>query len=256
MRRLGALAVPARPKSSELALPESAMNREATAEARQGKVGARLHWFYHLFQRRTMLNNSSRRFALVGSGIALSALCAAVALAATVDCAGGGPRCEGTNEPDTIYGSDNKDEIFAKGAPDNVYGFSADDISHGGGGDDLLSETSGGGKDTMFGDGGSDDMQSGLLGDELYGGDDGELFMNGEEGSDLVAGQDGADIMRGEEGDDTLLGGRGNDSINAAVNESEGGRDTVDCGKGSNDSATVNPNDDVTRCDGNVTVEV
>jgi Ca2+-binding RTX toxin-like protein len=60
--------------------------------------------------------------------------------------------------------------------------------------------------------------------------------------------------MHGEEGDDTLRGGRGNDTIDASGNESPGGRDKVDCGKGNNDTASVNPNDRVRHCDGNVTV--
>jgi hypothetical protein len=60
--------------------------------------------------------------------------------------------------------------------------------------------------------------------------------------------------MEGDQGDDTLLGGRGNDSINAASDETTNDNDKVDCGKGNNDAATVNANDDVRRCDGNVTV--
>jgi hypothetical protein len=55
--------------------------------------------------------------------------------------------------------------------------------------------------------------------------------------------------MEGEEGDDTLLGGRGNDDIDAADDESTNGNDEVDCGRGANDVAVVDGNDDVRRCE-------
>jgi hypothetical protein len=67
-------------------------------------------------------------------------------------------------------------------------------------------------------------------------------------------GDRGSDWMEGEQGDDVMNGGRGNDFLDAANDESAGGRDKVDCGKGNNDEAEVNANDDVRRCDGNVTV--
>jgi len=109
----------------------------------------------------------------------------------------------------------------------------------------------------MFGEGGDDPyIAGGDKGDEIYGGSGDEAGLYGDEGSDLVAGGDGGDYLEGEEGDDILRGGGGADNLNAAENESPNGNDKVDCGRGSNDSATVNLNDDVRRCDGNVTVVI
>jgi Ca2+-binding RTX toxin-like protein len=213
----------------------------------------------------TSINDGRTRVALAAALVTgAMALCAAVALADNISCAGDGPRCEGTNNADNITGTDNRDEIFAKGGPDTVQGRGGPDTYHGGGGGDTLYETDFSGttapaRDTMFGEGGNDlYIAGGLKGDEIYGGsgDDGNgsgsgLF--GDEGGDLVAGGDGTDTMYGEQGDDDLRGGRGNDNIDANVNESTNGNDKVDCGPGNNDTATVDPNDDFRRCE-NVTV--
>jgi Ca2+-binding RTX toxin-like protein len=222
-----------------------------------------------------MLNKSSRRLALVGSGVTLAALFAAVALAATVSCAGGGPVCEGTNQPDDITGTNNRDVIFAKKGSDRVEARSGKDELNGQGGGETLLEGENGnddyfggngadvlsesgdhtGKDRMFGGDDPDYLEGGLESDELHGGGGSErdaiepAGMYGDAGNDDIFGEGGRDAMEGEEGDDELFGGRKNDFIDAKDDESVDGRDKVNCGRGGNDVALVNENDQVTNCE-------
>ena len=83
-----------------------------------------------------------------------------------------------------------------------------------------------GGPDRIFGLGGSD-----------------RLF--GDRGNDRLVGGPGNDALNGGGGTDTFKGGKGKDTIKAA----DGKKETVDCGKGSNDEATVDDNDAVTGCE-------
>jgi hypothetical protein len=52
-------------------------------------------------------------------------------------------------------------------------------------------------------------------------------------------------VLNGGGGTDTFKGGKGKDTIKAA----DGKKETVDCGKGTNDKATVDDNDAVTGCE-------
>lgn len=59
---------------------------------------------------------------------------AMVALAATVNCSDSEnpPRCEGTNEADTIHGTPERDLVLADGGNDRVYGYGGSDAIGGG----------------------------------------------------------------------------------------------------------------------------
>ena len=136
--------------------------------------------------------------------------------------------------------------MLARGGPDTY---------HGGPGADELEEDPGTGKDTIFGDGGDDRAEGGPKGDLIKGGDgDDSAGLYRRPGRRRDQRPEGRRFPAGRQGDDTLRGGRGNDTIDAASQESANGQDKVDCGKGANDQATVDANDDVRRCDGNVTV--
>ena len=215
------------------------------------------------------------------AGAAASAcvtLCVGVALAADVDCAGGGVNCEGTPGPDLITGSSQRDLIFGKGGGDEAYGGPANDVIHGqlgndngdlglngGNGDDLiygedgrdyLSETDSTGRDRMIGGPGDDiQMEGGPEGDFISGGpgDEGDAAkldtdMFGDQGPDRIYGGRGRDALEGEEGADKMFGGRGNDFIDAA-NDDAGAVDIVRCGKGKNDVAEVGSEDVVSGCE-------
>jgi Ca2+-binding RTX toxin-like protein len=80
--------------------------------------------------------------------------------------------------------------------------------------------------------------------DRLYGlaGDD---TLSGLAGKDLLEGGPGDDTLAGGPGRDTLRGGTGNDTITAADRVAE----TVDCGPGRKDRATVDRVDRVKGCE-------
>jgi RTX calcium-binding nonapeptide repeat (4 copies) len=83
-----------------------------------------------------------------------------------------------------------------------------------------------------------------IAGDRIsaFGGDD---TVNGRAGADCLFGGRGDDKLNGGKGSDVLSGGRGNDRINARDKQ----RDVVNCGKGRNDRATVDENDNVKGCE-------
>jgi Ca2+-binding RTX toxin-like protein len=78
--------------------------------------------------------------------------------------------------------------------------------------------------------------------------------LSGGAGNDSLSGEAGRDGLDGGAGNDKLNGGRdknsykagaGNDSVNARNRKKE----TVDCGSGRKDSATVDRNDKVKGCE-------
>ncbi len=89
-----------------------------------------------------------RKIVVLLASIALAALLACgVALAATVNCAGAGERCEGTEEDDRLHGSSDgefitggggDDTIYARGGNDTVRDIKGRNRAYGGGGDDRL----------------------------------------------------------------------------------------------------------------------
>ncbi len=84
----------------------------------------------------------------------------------------------------------------------------------------------------------------GTKGRDLGAGGRGNDRLNGRGGKDCVAGEGGKDRVSGGGGKDKLTGGGGKDTLKAA----DGAADKVDCG-GGKDSATVDPDDEVRRCE-------
>jgi Ca2+-binding RTX toxin-like protein len=158
-------------------------------------------------------------------------------LAFTTYVAGCAASTAGTAGPDTLIGTDGSNSFDGKGG---------DDFIDGQAGQDCLSGS--GGSDTVAGGDGIDSLSGGAGGDILSGGGAGDA-IDGGDGGDQIEGGGGSDTLVGGAGTDTILGDAGNDVISAA----DGQRDTVDCGSGASDSATVDGKDSVSNCE-NVTV--
>jgi Ca2+-binding RTX toxin-like protein len=109
-------------------------------------------------------------------------------------------------------------------------------------GNDKLS--GGDGNDALYGAGGRDSLSGGKGNDRLLGGA-GNDRLKGDVGRDRLDGGAGNDRLDGGKSANSLTGGSGNDSLTAR----NGKRDTVDCGSGRRDSATVDRTDKVRRCE-------
>jgi Ca2+-binding RTX toxin-like protein len=125
-------------------------------------------------------------------------------------------------------------------------------------GNDVLNGL--GGNDTLFGDACNDktklvsDAAAGTDGNDKLGGGDGNDTLYGAGGNDALSGGKGKDRLFGGGGDDKLTGGpgvnrynggAGNDSLSAK----NGAKETVDCGAGKKDRATVDRGDKVKGCE-------
>lgn len=97
-------------------------------------------------------------------------------------------------------------------------------------GPDLLRGTSA--QDTIKGRGGNDDLRGRDHRDELRGGP----------GNDLVYGMKGADTVIGGVGEDDLYGGPQNDKLRSV---GDADPDTINCGTGADDIATIGSGDAV-----------
>src|SRR3954454_8478321 len=136
----------------------------------------------------------------------------------------------GTSGADLLCGLFGNDTINGLAGNDTLWGdacgklarVSAADVLRDG--NDTLS--GGGGNDSLYGAGGKDSLRGGRGSDKLFGGA-------------------GDDTLKGEAGSDRLDGGAGNDSINARDRR----KDTVNCGSGRRDTATVDRADKVRGCE-------
>jgi hypothetical protein len=133
-------------------------------------------------------------------------------------------RHTGTDLAETIIGTIAGDRINALGGSDTVNGLGGADCVAGGGESDKL--TGGDGADTLTGGDGADRLVGGSGRDRLNGGDD-------------------ADRLSGGSGTNRYSAGDGNDTVNSV----NGNRETVNCGAGTKDRATVDRNDRVRRCE-------
>jgi Ca2+-binding RTX toxin-like protein len=102
----------------------------------------------------------------------------------------------------------------------------------------------GDGNDTLYGAGGKDALTGGRGNDRLFGGA-GDDSLKGETGKDSLDGGAGNDKLDGGRDKNSFKGGAGNDSINARNKK----KDSVDCGSGKKDKATVDRSDKVKRCE-------
>ncbi len=138
--------------------------------------------------------------------------------------------------------------IEANGGDDTVFGDLCDvkarlaGAQAGAGGDDTLN--GGTGNDSLYGAGGADKLLGGDGDDKLFGG----------AGNDSLAGGKGKDALDGGKGDDKLTGGpdvnsyrggSGDDTVNARNAK----RETIDCGAGRKDAASVDRADRVKGCE-------
>jgi hypothetical protein len=125
-------------------------------------------------------------------------------------------------------------------------------------GDDKIS--GGGGNDALFGDACNEKVKS------IFGaaaGTDGNDTLNGDDGNDTLYGAGGNDTLNGGKGNDKLFGGRGNDKLNGGpgtngytggpgndtINARNGKKETIDCGPGKKDSASVDRKDKTKGCE-------
>ncbi|MEA2481117.1 MAG: hypothetical protein QOJ07_3039 [Thermoleophilaceae bacterium] len=124
-------------------------------------------------------------------------------------------------------------------------------------GNDTLSGL--GGNDTLWGDRCNDKLKS-VTGAAAKDGND---KLSGGDGNDKLYGAGGNDVLSGGKGNDKLYGGGGNDKLtggpgvntysggagNDTLNAQNGKKETVDCGPGKKDKATVDKHDKVKGCE-------
>ena len=143
---------------------------------------------------------------------------------------------------DALTGTARADTLCGLGGPDLIDGGAGDDTLFGdacpGGakvseGNDRI--RGGAGNDKLFGQGGNDSLDGGAGNDSLDGGT----------GRDKLVGGTGNDKLNGGKGRNSYSGGGGNDRI-SAVN---GTVETINCGAGRKDSASVDRKDKVKGCE-------
>jgi hypothetical protein len=125
----------------------------------------------------------------------------------------------GTNGRDTIVGTPASEKACGRGGADTI------DLR---GGNDVLYGGSCGPRNPLA-------ARIGAV----------ELSAAAADGGDILKGGRGNDFLSGGRGKDVYRAGPGNDTVRAA----DGVKETVDCGKGKNDRATVDKADDVSGCE-------
>ncbi len=187
-------------------------------------------------------------------------LVSGMAWAITKDCRAGADYCMGTNDPDTLDGSEEGDKIYGKNANDRLFGNGGNDTLRGG--EDNDTEKGGAGRDNLgSGEPGDDKLYGGAQADHIvdysydYAADTDDLnVLSGGGGDDYLYGHNRLD---GGPGDDdieavsqsggfaeggaaprTLTGGSGNDHIvsteryDDTIYARDGERDRISCGGG------------------------
>ena len=145
---------------------------------------------------------------------------------------GGGP----TNGDDVLTGTSAADRICGLLGNDTIRGLAGNDTLFGDRCDDVLRlQAVRDGNDRLFGGAGSD---------RLFGAGGNDL-LDGGGGNDRLVGGGGNDRLIGRGGRNSYSGGGGNDTISAA----NGRRETIVCGGGRRDRATVDRRDRVRGCE-------
>ncbi|HEX8743960.1 MAG TPA: thrombospondin type 3 repeat-containing protein [Thermoleophilaceae bacterium] len=155
----------------------------------------------------------------------------------------------GTNAAETICGLLGSDTINGLGGNDTLFGDTCNDTTKLLAGAQLATEggdkiDGGDGDDTIFGAGGNDKLSGGRGNDKVSGGDGNDSLKGGDDKDSLDGGR-GNDKLSGGKGKNKYSGGSGNDAIDAR----NGVKETVNCGKGSKDAATVDRSDSVKGCE-------
>jgi hypothetical protein len=220
-----------------------------------------------------------------------------VALAITKDCPTYNPntnkgKCIGTNEADTLRGTETTNYMEGRGGPDTLRGSGSLDFLAGGPGRDALKGGSGG--DNYFypeGNWGNDVITDTAISSSdptvgnlvSFGGVAAGLTINlksdpaspevketlgtrtinwdgdviniayGGSGSDAITGNEAVNYIRGSTGGDSISGREGNDLI--VVSDDNAGGDTVDCGENAGGDA-VSPDNDTVRYNSSDTLPV
>ena len=155
----------------------------------------------------------------------------------------------GTAGPDSLCGLLGDDTISGLLGNDTIFGDACNDRAKAlfgaqaaTDGDDNISGDDG--NDSLYGAGGRDRLRGGRGKDRLFGGD-GNDTLEGGDGRDALDGGRGVDKLAGGKDVNSYKGGAGNDSINAR----NGKKETVDCGPGKKDSASVDRADRARGCE-------
>jgi Ca2+-binding RTX toxin-like protein len=189
----------------------------------------------------------SKMVLLLASMFLTMVLVSGIAWAVTRNCEAGADFCVGTNQDDTLNGSDVRDRIYGKDGDDHMLGNDGNDGFSGGRGADTISGGDGldnlnesGGADRLYGGGGDDDLTDLSFNNgvddknRLYGGggDDeliGQVKLYGGSGDDTLeaGGFDSTPTtLDGGAGLDRIFGSGSPDTVFAQ----DGERDTVTCG--------------------------
>lgn len=171
--------------------------------------------------------------ATVPAAIAVLAVFAAVAFAATIDGEDKSENLRGTNQPDTINANGGNDKVTARKGADTVNGGLGNDLLFGGFGNDTVD--GGDGDDKLHGGHGNDTQNGGAGNDTIYAGR-GVDVSNGGDGNDRLWALARADTRKA--GVDTLDGGNGDDVFRTR----DGEADVITCGEG-NDTAFLDRKD-------------
>lgn len=131
----------------------------------------------------------------------------------------------GTQENDSLGGSDEIDLILGLEGDDSLSGGDSGDTLNGGDDDDLLQ--GGNQNDSLLGEDGTDTLDGGNGNDTLSGGNgqdeligqDGDDSLSGDDGNDRLEGGDGDDTLNGNSDNDTMIGGSGRDNLNGAFGD-------------------------------------
>jgi Ca2+-binding RTX toxin-like protein len=176
----------------------------------------------------------------------------------------GGDACDADDDNDGVADAGDANPLDptrswspATASADSITGSAGADLICGLGGNDIINGL--GGDDTIFGDACNDvaklhAAQAGVDGNDKLIGGDGNDRLYGAGANDTLRGNAGNDRLYGGGGNDTLDGGRGRNSYSGGAGKDvikarNGKRETVNCGRGRRDRATVDRKDRVKGCE-------